>query len=149
LSIDESTNIVYGFADNIVGNESSANLFAINGATSSVLFSKVVGTACSVADGQINSVSIPQGPTVDSSTNQLYLDTLRGGSSLVVVDGTTGQVVGTLPSPSPIENALFDRQGARVFVFFEGGVATIPSSVMKGGVDAAILNASCPITAPA
>ena len=136
LSVDESTNVVYGFADNIIGNQSSANLVAMNGATGSVLFSKVVGTACSLYDSQIGSVASPEGATVNTSTNQVYLDTSQGESTLVAVDGTTGQVVGMLAAPSPINNSLFDSQSARLFVFLEGGgVAAIPSAVMEGGVD--------------
>lgn len=149
LSVDESTNVVYGFADNIIGNQSSANLVAVNGATGSVLFSKVVGTACSLYDSQIGSVASPEGATVNTSTNQVYLDTSQGESTLVAVDGTTGQVVGMLAAPSPINNSLFDSQSARLFVFLEGGgVAAIPSAVMEGGVDQAILNPFCPTGLP-
>jgi hypothetical protein len=143
LSMDESTNVVYGFADNIVGNESSNNLVAINGATGSVLFAKVVGT-CSLADA-----AGPEGATVNTSTNQVYLDTTQGEATLVALDGTTGQVVGSLPSPSLIDNSLFDSQSGRLFVFLEGGgVAVIPSAVIEGGVNPAILNPSCPIVLP-
>lgn len=150
LSVDAGTNVVYGFADNIAGNETSANLVAMNGATGSVLSSNVVGTACSVADSQGNSAATPEGATVNTSTNQVYLDTILGESTLVVLDGTTGQVVGMLPLPSPIDNSLFDGQGARLFVFLEGGgVAAIPSAVMEGGVDLALLNIGCPVGAPA
>jgi hypothetical protein len=146
LSVDEGTNVVYGFADNSVGNESSANLVAMNGATGSVLFSKVVG-ACSLYDSQIGSAATPEGATVNTSTNQVYLDTsLPSEATLVAVDGTTGQVVGMLLSPAPIYNSLFDSQSARLFVFLEGGgVAAIPSAAMEGGVNPAILNPSCPI----
>jgi hypothetical protein len=143
LSMDETTNIVYGFADNIVGNESSNNLVAINGATGSVVFAKVVGT-CSLADA-----AGPEGATVNTSTNQVYLDTTQGEATLVALDGTTGVVVGMLPSPSPIDNSLLDSQSGRLFVFLEGGgVAAIPNAVIKGGVNSAILNASCPVRVP-
>jgi hypothetical protein len=150
LSIDESANdVVYGFTDNIVGNESSANLVAINGANGFVVFSKVVGTACSLYDSQEGSIASPEGATVNPSTNQVYLDTSQRETALVVVNGTTGQVVGILPSPSLIDNSLFDSQSARLFVFFEGGgIAVIPSAVMEGGVNPAILNPSCPIVLP-
>jgi len=145
LSVDAVTNVVYGFADN----ESSADLFAINGATGSVLFSSVVGTACSLYDSQIGSAATPEGAIVDTSTNQVYLDTNQGESTLVAVDGTTGHVVGMLPAPSPIDNSLFDSQSARLFVFLESGtVAAVPSAVMVGGVDSALLNISCPVTTP-
>ena len=143
LSLDESTNVVYGFADNIVGNESSNNLIAVNGATGFVIFSKMVGT-CSLADA-----AGPEGATVNTSTNQVYLDTTQGEATLVALDVATGQVVGMLPSPSLIDNSLFDSQSARVFVFLEGGVvAAIPSAVIKGGVNSEILNASCPVRVP-
>jgi hypothetical protein len=145
LSVDAVTNVVYGFADN----ESSADLFAINGATGSVLFSSVVGTACSLYDSQEGSAATPEGATVDTSTNQVYLNTNQGESTLVAVDGTTGQVVGMLPAPSPIDNSLFDSQSARLFVFLESGtVAAVPSAVMVGGVDSALLNPSCPVIIP-
>jgi len=149
LSIDVGTNVVYGFADNIVGNESSANLVAMNGATGSVLFSRVVGTACSLYDSQIGSAASPEGATVNPMTNQVYLDTSQGEATLVAVDATTGQVVGMLPSPSPIDNSLFDSQSGRLFVFLEGGgVAAIPSAAMEGGVDSAILSPICPSGLP-
>jgi preprotein translocase subunit SecG len=149
LSVDESTNTVYGFADNIVGNESSANLVAVDGANGYVIFSKVVGTACSLYDSQGGSAATPEGATVNTSTNQVYLDTTQGDSTLVALDGTTGQVVGMVPAPSPIDNSLFDSQSGRLFVFLEGGsVAAIPGAVIEGGVNSAILNAGCPIEVP-
>lgn len=140
LSVDESTNVVYGFADN----ESSANLVAINGATGSVLFSNVIGTACSLADAATS-----EGAAVNTSTNQIYLDTTQGESTLVAIDGTTGQVIGMLPAPGVIDSSLFDSQSSRLFVFIEGGgVAAIPSAVMEGGVNSALLNIACPIRGP-
>jgi hypothetical protein len=149
LSINDSTNTVYVFADNIIGNTSSAVLTAIFGRTGSVLFSEVVGTACSVYGGGIG-VAV-QGATVNTATNQVYLYTgaqiisVVSQPTLTVFDGATGRAVGMLSSYPTIVTSLFDPSQERVYVIFDGGgIATIPGAVMEGNVNPAILNVPCP-----
>jgi hypothetical protein len=148
LSINEKTNTVYGFSDNIMGNNSSAVLGAISGDTGAVLFSVVVGTACSVYDGG------NQGATVNTATNQVYLYTggqsiLGSQQSFTVFDGATGRAVGMLSSSSTIQTSIFDPGHERVYVIFDAGaIATIPSALMRGNVNQTILNVSCPPSVP-
>jgi hypothetical protein len=151
LSLNEVTNAVYAFADNMTGSKSSANLVMISGTSGRVIFSTIVGTACSISDDWGSASSIDQGATVNTSTNQLYLYTGdQSQSSLVVLDGNTGQVVGMLSATLPIQTSIFDSVRQRVYVILPAPpalnttVAVIPSTLMQGNVSPAILNATCP-----
>ncbi|MGH9920916.1 MAG: hypothetical protein ACRD6W_18865 [Nitrososphaerales archaeon] len=166
LSVDEATNTVYGFADNIVGSNQSAILVSIDGGSGRVVFSKIVGTACTVSDAADG-----QGAVVNSLTGQLYLFAQSSSpgqlSWFVALDGNTGNVASMIaagPSElttttssgsqqtimlvpgSIVQTAIVDQARLQVYVIFEDGtIATIPNAGYQGNVSTGALNASCPV----
>ena len=152
LSIDEGHNIapvVYGLADN----DTSADFFAIDGRNGYVIFSNVVGSADSVRGA----------PMVNTLTNQVYLGAFekvgcvsQGAdlAYLVVLDGTTGKVVGMIDASPYGPNALIlDPAQGTVYAIGSAvgsgtSIATFPSAVFDGNVISSVLNASCPVPPP-
>lgn len=152
LSIDEGPTIapvVYGLADN----GTSANFFAISGRNGYVIFSNVVGSADSLRGV----------PTVNTLTNQVYLGAFEKvgcvsqGANLaylVVLDGTTGKVVGMIDaSPQGPDTLIISPAQGKVYAIssdYVSGttIAAFPSAVFVGNVIPSVLNASCPVPPP-
>jgi hypothetical protein len=125
MADDPNTNIVYVLAEN----GTSSDLLALNGTSGNLIYSSVVGSACSVNLNEL---------VVNAFSDQVYLyaeNYPQISELFLVVNGATGGVSSIFSVDGGALQTAFNSQDGAVYVLLTNSLLILPALPTSGSYD--------------